>query len=306
MKEYSSIAELFDNEHNKSIVVECGRLISSQMMLEVKERYANRRYAFLLDTDKGYERESVASYLKLFARFAGNSARLKATLAEFSLEAIAKKRLKECSSAELRLIGFARMSLADAEVCFCERPLSELEPNERRVVLRWVESAAEQGVLFITTIDPLRIATLMPGTAFWYEEGRFVSAEYQDEHDPEEAPVFLGDEVRVVKIPAKGDGATLLFDPREIDFVESVNKANYLSVRGSLYQTSVTMDELEHDLIHFGFFRCHRSYIVNLQKIVRIERYTRNSFNLTLSDAGHSSIPLAKGRAEELRSFYDW
>ena len=51
-----------------------------------------------------------------------------------------------------------------------------------------------------------------------------------------------------------------------------------------------------------GFFRCHRSYIVNVQRVAKVERFTRNSFNLTLSDVAHSSIPLAKGRAEEMRA----
>ena len=93
-----------------------------------------------------------------------------------------------------------------------------------------------------------------------------------------------------------------MFDPREIDFIESVNRQNYVSVRGELYQTPSTLDELERELIRFGFFRCHRSYIVNVQRIAKVERFTRNSFNLTLSDVTHTSIPLAKGRAEEMRT----
>ena len=104
------------------------------------------------------------------------------------------------------------------------------------------------------------------------------------------------------KIPAKADAATLLFDPREIDFIESANKQNHVSVRGSLYPTPLTMDELDEELSRFGFFRCHRSYIVNVQRVAKVERFTRNSFNLTLSDVGHTSIPLAKGRAEEMRA----
>ena len=52
----------------------------------------------------------------------------------------------------------------------------------------------------------------------------------------------------------------------------------------------------------FGFFRCHRSYIVNVQRVAKVERYTRNAFNLTLSDAAGTCIPLAKGRADALRA----
>ena len=41
---------------------------------------------------------------------------------------------------------------------------------------------------------------------------------------------------------------------------------------------------------------------MNVQRVAKVERFTRNSFNLTLSDVGHTSIPLAKGRAEEMRA----
>ena len=108
------------------------------------------------------------------------------------------------------------------------------------------------------------------------------------------------------KVPAKSGDATLLFDPREIDFVESVNRANFVSVRGELYPVQMTLDELEGELGRYGFFRCHRSYIVNVQKVAKVERFARNSFNLTLADAARTSIPLAKGRAEQMRERYGW
>ena len=208
--------------------------------------------------------------------------------------------------------NFARLELFDPEVCFCERPLDALGPVGRSTVLSWMNERAARGTVFVTAGQPLREALLMPGVAFWEDEGRYIAAEVAPEGDPEpaagsgpdeaEEPLYAGDEVRICKIPAKSDAATLLFDPREIDFIESMNKANYVSVRGELYQTSLTMEELDGELAPFGFFRCHRSYIVNVQRVAKVERYTRNAFNLTLSDAAGTCIPLAKGRADALRA----
>lgn len=110
--------------------------------------------------------------------------------------------------------------------------------------------------------------------------------------------------MQVVKIVCKSGTTTLLFDPREVDFIESVNRSNYVSVRGQRYQTALTLDELESMLERFGFFRCHRSYIVNVQKVAKLERFTRNSYNLTLSDAAQSTIPLAKGRVADMREHF--
>lgn len=309
MKEYDSIDALLAAEESNSIHIECSIAVSEQVREAVKRRYSKRTCAFLVYDDLGFERETVRSYLVMFARIAGRGKpAADAAIAHFGLSALVKKHLKDCTRAERTLVDLARVSLADAEVCFCERPLSDLGSESRRAVLAWMAARTEQGAVFITTAEPLREALLMQGAAYWYEDGCFVAADVDDDGTEEDAAgdVFSGDEVRICKIPAKTEGATLLLDPKDIDFVESMNKANYVSVRGSLYQTSLTMDELEGELVRFGFFRCHRSYIVNVQKVAKVERYTRNSFNLTLNDAPESSIPLAKGRADELRSRFGW
>ena len=203
-------------------------------------------------------------------------------------------------------MNFARMSLFEPEVVFCERPLGDITSATRGLVQAWLGQVVEAGGIVITCGEPLREALLMPGSAFYEEDGRFWQAQTGDGDDNADAPAYAGDEVRVFKVPAKSGDATLLFDPREVDFVESVNRANFVSVRGELYPVQMTLDELETELERYGFFRCHRSYIVNVQKVAKVERFTRNSFNLTLADAAATQIPLAKGRADEMRDRYGW
>lgn len=307
MPEYSSLEELLDAELTQGFNVECSRTTSDELLEELQSRWRGRRSAYLLESDRGYERDTVRNYLKLFASIAGGAVTADEAIAHFGLKEVADTKIAALDHEHVVLVNFARMSLFEPEVCFCERPLADLSPSARRVVLTWIDERIQAGCTFITTLEPLREALLLPGTALWEEDGRYFVVE-QDEEEAEGAqePTFVGDEVRVCKIPAKTDIATLLFDPRDIDFVESMNKANYVSVRSTLYQTTLTMDELEAELVRFGFFRCHRSYIVNVQKVAKVERYTRNSFNLTLNDAAHSSVPLAKGRAEEMRLKYGW
>ncbi|HFE67513.1 MAG TPA: LytTR family transcriptional regulator, partial [Chloroflexi bacterium] len=58
-----------------------------------------------------------------------------------------------------------------------------------------------------------------------------------------------------------------------------------------------------------GFFRAHRSYLVNLQQIKEVIAYTRNSYTLILDNGGsgdRSEIPLSKGAARELRELLDY
>lgn len=364
--DYNSIDELITGEVNKSIHIECSRGASREALQSVRACYQKKRCAFYLESDKGFDRDTVRSYLKFFARLAGGTISAQEAMDHFGLSDKARCAVLKLTAEQRALMNFARMSLFEPEVVFCERPLLELGPEARSLVLNWMASETTKGTVFITVGEPLREALLMPGDAWWEEEGRFFPAQIEDDsdisqgnsdethnisgeaqepqgksnktqgnygesqgesnkaqgnsdnlksknakpqgnsaaadNDSEDEVFFAGDEVRVYKVQAKSGSSTLLFDPREIDFIESSNRQNYVSVRGELYQTPSTLDELEAELTRFGFFRCHRSYIVNVQRVTKVERFTRNSFNLTLSDVAHSSIPLAKGRAEEMRA----
>ncbi len=308
--DFGSVEELIEGRQGESLHVECGRETGERARAAVQRVYASRRCAFCLESDRGFDRDTVRSYLAFFARLAGGAVTAKEAAAHFGLSSCLRTAVRKLTAEQRQLMNFARASLFEPEVVFCERPLMELGPEARDVFLQWVATEVERGTVFVTVSEPLREALLMPGAAWWEEEGRLFPAQVDVEGAGAPAgsgePAFEGDEVRVVKVQAKSGAATLLFDPREIDFVESLNRTNYVSVRGQLYQTPSTLEELEAELERFGFFRCHRSYIVNVQKVAKVERFTRNSFNLTLSDVAHSSIPLAKGRAEEMRVRYGW
>lgn len=308
---YASVEALIAGETG-GIHIECAQGPTQEAVRAVRDHHRERRCAFYVATDGGFERETVLSYLRFFKRLAGRGTSIDTVLERFGLQDHRRRFVRKLNAEQVALLNIARLALFEPEVCFCERPLNALGADARSMVLGWMNEAAVGGTVFVTAGQPLREALLMPGTAFWDDDGHYVAAAVAVESDGEDAvaedgdALFAGDEVRVCKIPAKADAATLLFDPREIDFIESMNKANYVSVRGELYATHLTMDELDGELARFGFFRCHRSYIVNVQKVAKVERYTRNAFNLTLSDTARTSIPLAKGRADAMLERYGW
>ena len=302
---YDTVESLLAAREDESVHLECGRETVDRAVRFVHERYARRRCAFYVSTDRGFDRETVRSYLRLFSRLAGGSVTAGDAMAHFGLAPAARTQVRRLTAEQRALLNFARMSLFEPEVVFCERPLADVTPSTRGLVTAWMGQVADAGGILITAGEPLREALLMPGTAFYEEDGRLHEAKTAV-GEKDEGVEYAGDEVRVFKVPARVDGTTLLFDPREVDFVESVNRANFASVRGELYPVGMTLDELEAELERFGFFRCHRSYIVNVQKVAKVERFTRNSFNLTLADAAQTQIPLAKGRAEAMRERYGW
>ncbi|REK71681.1 ATP-binding cassette domain-containing protein [Paenibacillus paeoniae] len=120
-----------------------------------------------------------------------------------------------------------------------------------------------------------------------------------DEVELGESPVIQF--VRFEKIPTRMNDKMILFNPPEIDYIESFEGQTQLYINGDVYPSTFKINELEERLRTYGFFRCHRSYIVNLQKVREIVTFTRNSFSLILDDASRTSVPLSKTKMAELK-----
>lgn len=285
--------------------IECNQM-QGDMLFELLMKSAPQgSVGCVLRSDMGYERQSVQSYLRFWARLQGKKQESGRVLDRFGLTDIAEKRLSGISVNERIRVQLARVSLQDAELYFLEEPLLNLDSENTGRVLKWMEMCCGQGKRFFTVNASLRHALLMPGTAFYLKEGGFCQVE-EDESMVSGEEDSMEEDIRILKIPAKSGNTMLLFDPGDIDFVESLNKSNYLSVNGTHFQVARTMDELESVLAKCGFFRCHRSYIVNMQRVSQIERLSKNSLCLLLEDKDRTRIPLSKGRVEEMKDTFGW
>ena len=121
-----------------------------------------RRCAFYVSTDRGFDRETVRSYLRLFSRLAGSAVAPDDALAHFGLAPAARTHVKNLTPEQRALMNFARMSLFEPEVIFCERPLVDVTPATRGLVTAWMGQVAEAGGILITAGEPLREALICP------------------------------------------------------------------------------------------------------------------------------------------------
>jgi ABC-2 type transport system ATP-binding protein len=94
-------------------------------------------------------------------------------------------------------------------------------------------------------------------------------------------------------------------------YASSNDGRTYLFTYNGRIPTHLTLSDVESRLARSGFFRAHRSYLVNLQHIKEIIAYTRNSYTLILDGqqtdgASPVEIPLSKSAARDLRDLLDF
>lgn len=299
---YKSVQNMLsDINSHKSIHIECNQETAERVFAAVREYFAPEDTGYMLRTDRGYRRLSVQNYLRFWSKLCGGRISAETVMKQFGLDQTAGKKMDHLTEEEHSLVQIARLSMQPVKTFFLMEPLLNLKHDAVARVLAWMDERMTAGCCFVTTNTALRLALLMPGKAYYEEDGRFLEVEQEEE--PKE---ICGEELNVLKIAVKSGGSTLLVEPKDVVYIESLNKNNYVSVRGTLYPVSHRMDELEEMLANAGFFRCHRSYIVNMQKVEQIEKISKNSYSLLLNDKAQSRIPLSKARVGQLKETFGW
>src|SRR5690606_8093930 len=75
------------------------------------------------------------------------------------------------------------------------------------------------------------------------------------------------------KLAVEADGRTLLLTPSDIRFVVSRGDYTTVSTFDRQYQSRSSLTELAERLEPLGFFRVHRSYLVNLAHVLELQPF---------------------------------
>jgi len=88
----------------------------------------------------------------------------------------------------------------------------------------------------------------------------------------------------------------------KIDFVEAQDDAVVVKSGGRRHWKSQSLASLAATLDPARFVRVHRSYLVNLERIARIERYAKNSHLAILADG--SRVPVSREGSTRLKELF--
>lgn len=114
---------------------------------------------------------------------------------------------------------------------------------------------------------------------------------------------IISSEKQSGKLMIKGKEQIAFVDKKEIIFVERRNHATRIVTEGELYQTSAALSALEERLDPEKFMRCHKSYLINLAKISKIEPYGRWIYIVKLKGTEETALMTAKSYEEIKRLF---
>ena len=110
------------------------------------------------------------------------------------------------------------------------------------------------------------------------------------------------------KILIKSAGRLFLVDQREICFAsieEGVISVATSGLNGMEGQSNCrTLEELLESLNPSVFWRAHRSYLVNINRIKEVVPWFKSSYQLRMDDKNHTEIPVSRAQTKRLRELF--
>ena len=107
----------------------------------------------------------------------------------------------------------------------------------------------------------------------------------------------------VERIPVRDGTRVFILPVGKLDYAEAQDDYVALAAEGKKHLKQQTLASLETALDPSRFLRVHRSYIVNVERIVKVEPYAKESHVAVLRDG--TQIPVSKAGYSRLRSFLD-
>ena len=105
------------------------------------------------------------------------------------------------------------------------------------------------------------------------------------------------------KLMIKGKEQIAFIDKEDVIFIERRENHTVILTKDESYKTSVSLGSLEEKLNPIDFMRCHKSYIISLKKITKIEPYGRWTYVVKFKGTSESALMTSKCYEEIKRMF---
>ncbi|MUT64741.1 LytTR family transcriptional regulator DNA-binding domain-containing protein [Paenibacillus sp. NEAU-GSW1] len=260
------------------------------------------RYYLFRAQQNEYMRLTVKELITFLIQVTERDDHVASLIDYFALKEEQKVKIKDLSPSRRMYVTLLRVFFAHQPALVLEEPYFFLEEQDRRQFKRILDDLMKEKQVLILTSN-LEDALISCDAIYRLNEFGLHQLDIQDsEEDKQEAQKQDEANITLQKISTKRNDKVILFNPPEIDYIESIDGSILVHVGGENYDCALTLTELEQRLLNFGFFRCHRSYIVNLQKAREIITWTKNSYSLRLNTGKDAVVPLSRSKLQELKA----
>ncbi|WP_062108327.1 LytR/AlgR family response regulator transcription factor [Bacillus niameyensis] len=103
------------------------------------------------------------------------------------------------------------------------------------------------------------------------------------------------------KLAVESDGEISYLEPAEILYLSRDERLTKIVTKTKEFETKTSLKDLESRLHSFHFFRIHKSYLVNLDYVLRLTPWFNGAYQLQISGV-EESLPVSRNYVKSLRA----
>lgn len=109
---------------------------------------------------------------------------------------------------------------------------------------------------------------------------------------------------KITKISLYSNGRLIPLDPKEIIYATVEERSTVIVSTKGRFESNNTLSQLEEKLNSSNFFRCHKSFLVNLDYIEEIDPWFNSTFLIKMKNI-KDEIPVSRSQAKEFKRIMD-
>lgn len=151
-------------------------------------------------------------------------------------------------------------------------------------------------------INPKRLEQALQKLITLHESVSPVSSTKGDPPTPNSNPAATPPPLRPLEvIPVEQRGKTILLRPEEIIYIYTDKDNVFVKTQKESYLARFTLRDLESRLSSNLFFRSHRCYLVNIQRMRELVPYFNGTYTVVVDDHEKSEVPVSRTQARKLK-----
>lgn len=107
---------------------------------------------------------------------------------------------------------------------------------------------------------------------------------------------------KAVRVPLWKDDRIYLVKPEDITYLETQNGETTLHTAKGHFMTTEALGHYEEILAGYGFYRCHRSYIIRLEAITEVIPWFNNTYQIKVKGYPEAEIPVSRRSVKEFKA----
>ncbi len=256
----------------------------------------NKEMFQLIKNPQFYKRLSVKEQLNFFIKWYDSPVSLKDILTQFHLLDEQNTRIQKLKTEMIQRLSFAQTAIATTEYVVAFNPFIEASNENIHLFHKLINQLkhAKRSLMVVTSrIEDAFI--IQPNILTLKASGL---EKILTESTSDEASISA---ILPSKLKVKLDDKTIFVTIQDIEYIESHDGKVIIMIEQEKFLYDSTLSKAEILLQDQGFYRCHRSYVVNLNKISEIINWSKNTYSIVLDNVNQDKIPLSRTKYADIQ-----